>query len=353
MAVPLPPRITPLSTYPASLALCLAACWLFCATAQGQGRETRDLGVQGGLPTTTQLVPAACQDSALAVVPNDGYSELTLRPRFGEGDDREVWHLLPGHYSKGYMLRLLSGYTGSSLHTQPRGNGVMVGLARERNDLWRVEPRAAGRVRLLSVQDGRALAVRRCGRIEMQATPLSDGDLDIEFALPGIPGLSALPLAEGRNLELVSRPSGKVLDVFGQRRDDGAPLVLWDAWGGANQAFRIVRKGPARVALQLPFSKKVLDANPTGGPGTAIYQWSDWGGPNQQWLVYFRRIREPDGSVFVVNAQTGFCLGIGGDARSNGAPLISQACDFAERQLFGLTPQRPLPAGQAETRVVD
>lgn len=331
------------------LSLALLSCSLSAAAL-----DAKDISIPGsGLPSSTQLVPASCQGEAVAVVPEDGYSTLTLVQRFARGDDRDIWHVLPGYASKGYMLRLLSGYTGSSLHPTPRNNGVWVGAARNDNDLWRITPVSGNRVRISTVRDGRALAVRGCGRIEMTAAAPREDDLDTHFLLVGVPGDHRIGLPEKQNLELVSIPSRKVLDVFGQRRDDGAPLVLWDGWGGPNQGFRIVKKGVARVLLQLPFSGKVLDANPAGGPGTPIYQWGEWGGVNQQWLVYLRRFRQPDGSVFVVNAQTGFCLAIGGDARSNGAPLIAQPCNFSEPQLFGFAPQRPAPQGQTETRVVD
>lgn len=330
------------------------ACALLLAAPRATALDAAGIGIAGsGLPGSTQILPAGCQDQALAVVPDDGFSTLTLLPRFLRDDDRDIWHVLPGRADKGYMLRLLSGYTGSSLHSQPRGNGVLVGLARGGNDLWRIDRASGNRVRIVQVSDGRALTVHNCGRIELTAGRPQADDPATQFVLGGVPGDHAIGLPEKQNMELVSIPSRKVLDVFGQRRDDGAPLVLWDGWGGPNQSFRIVRKGYARVLLQLPFSGKVLDANPSGGPGTPIYQWGDWGGANQQWLVYLRRFRQPDGSVFVVNAQTGLCLAIGGDARSNGAPLIAQACTFAEHQLFGFSPQRPGPQGQAETRVVD
>lgn len=316
--------------------------------------ESKDISMPGrGLPTSTQLVPAGCQESALAVVPDDGFSTLTLVQRFAHGDDRDIWHVLPGRSSKGYMLRLLSGYTGSSLHPTPRNHGVTVGRSRNEDDLWRIESAGNSRVRIVTVHDGRALAVRSCTQIGMTpAAPPAD-DLDTQFLLGGVPGGHRIGLPEKQNMELVSIPSRKVLDVFGHNRRDGAELVLWDGWGGPNQTFRIIKKGEARVLLQLPFSGKVLDANPAGGSGTAIYQWGDWGGPNQQWLVYLRRFRQPDGSVFIANAQTGLCLAIGGDARANGAPLLAQPCTFAENQLFGFQPQRPGPAGQAETRAVD
>ena len=69
------------------------------------------------------------------------------------------------------------------------------------------------------------------------------------MALPSFSGsVMAAPTSSGvsRSLAtatrgLVSRASGKCLDVSGGSLDDGASIIQWQCHGGANQNWRLLR----------------------------------------------------------------------------------------------------------------
>jgi hypothetical protein len=90
---------------------------------------------------------------------------------------------------------------------------------------------------------------------------------------------------DGYNSRLVSRRSGKCLDVRGESRDDGAPVIQWQCHGGANQQWRLEAVGTG-YRFVARHSGKCLDvAGSSTDDGTAIIQWQCHGGANQTWLV--------------------------------------------------------------------
>jgi ricin-type beta-trefoil lectin protein len=93
------------------------------------------------------------------------------------------------------------------------------------------------------------------------------------------------PGDDGYYSRLVSRQSGKCLDVSGASTEDGAPIILWQCHGGANQQWRLEPFGE-EYRLVARHSGKCLDV--TGWSpenGTRIIQWQCNGGANQTWLI--------------------------------------------------------------------
>ena len=87
---------------------------------------------------------------------------------------------------------------------------------------------------------------------------------------------------------IISRHSGKSLDVFQGKADNGTPIVQWKAHGADNQLWKLIPAADGYFYMQNKVSGKVLDAmefnNPAKQvPGTAIVEWELNNGENQQW----------------------------------------------------------------------
>jgi ricin-type beta-trefoil lectin protein len=84
--------------------------------------------------------------------------------------------------------------------------------------------------------------------------------------------------------------SGKVLDVWEWSTANGGRIIQWDWHGGNNQRWAIDDAGvagdPDLFALRSIHSGKVLDVSGISrGNGAQIVQW-DWvGGNNQRWRI--------------------------------------------------------------------
>ncbi len=95
----------------------------------------------------------------------------------------------------------------------------------------------------------------------------------------------------GRNqFALRAVHSGKVLDVWEWSTANGGRIIQWDWHGGNNQRWAIDDAGvagdPDLFALRSIHSGKVLDVSGISrGNGAQIVQW-DWvGGNNQRWRI--------------------------------------------------------------------
>ena len=83
--------------------------------------------------------------------------------------------------------------------------------------------------------------------------------------------------------QIVSRHSGKALDIAGQSTADGAGVVQWTRINGASQQFQFVDSGGGYYRLRARHSGKVIDvANRSTADGANLVQWADNGGTNQQ-----------------------------------------------------------------------
>jgi hypothetical protein len=69
-------------------------------------------------------------------------------------------------------------------------------------------------------------------------------------------------------------------------KDNGAPIVQWDWWGGDNQKWRLEHVGGGIARIVSVHSGKVLDVKDASRDnGAPIVQWDWWGGDNQKWQL--------------------------------------------------------------------
>ena len=109
--------------------------------------------------------------------------------------------------------------------------------------------------------------------------------------------------------QLISRHSGKAIDVEAKSTADGARVVQWTPNSGQNQQFRFVPSGDGYYRIMARHSGKVLDVfewNPNDG--AEIRQWPDLNGTNQQ----FRVVDSAGGYVRFINRFSGKALDVWG-----------------------------------------
>jgi pectate lyase len=163
----------------------------------------------------------------------------------------------------------------------------------------------------------------------------------------GAPAAQAATVDPNAWYELVSRHSGKAVEVAGQSTADGAMIQQWARTGGTHQQFRFVDSGGGFYRIMARHSGKVLDVfawNPDDG--AEIRQWPDLNGFNQQ----FQLLDSPDGYLRFVNRFSGKALDVWEWSTADGA-RISQFTDHGgANQQFQLVvvgggPPPPPPAG--------
>jgi uncharacterized repeat protein (TIGR03803 family) len=119
--------------------------------------------------------------------------------------------------------------------------------------------------------------------------------------------------------EIVSRNSGKCLDVFGASADAAASVIQWVCHGGENQQWRLEPAGGGAVRLIARHSGQVLDVyGALLDDVTPVIQWPVHGGDNQAWTL------EPasDGYVSIVARHSGKALDVELASIDDGARVI-------------------------------
>ncbi|WP_078591700.1 RICIN domain-containing protein [Streptomyces megasporus] len=92
--------------------------------------------------------------------------------------------------------------------------------------------------------------------------------------------------AGGGHYTLLARHSGKALDVEARSTADGANVVQYTDNGGANQQFRVADSDGGHIRLINRHSGKALDVwEWSTADGARISQYTDTGGTNQQWRL--------------------------------------------------------------------
>ena len=119
--------------------------------------------------------------------------------------------------------------------------------------------------------------------------------------------------------EIVSRGSGKCLDVYGASTDAVAPVIQWICHGGANQQWRLEPAGGGAFRIIARHSAQALDVYGAWlDDVTPIIQYPVHGGDNQVWAF------EPasDGYVRIVARHSGKALDVEYASVNDGARVI-------------------------------
>ncbi|MGW8703387.1 RICIN domain-containing protein [Streptomyces eurythermus] len=100
-----------------------------------------------------------------------------------------------------------------------------------------------------------------------------------QWSFEELGGGGALP-----RYKIVARHSGKCLDVFEAKEDDGTPVIQFGFGGGANQMWDFFWDNVGtHFSLRAVHSSKFLDAFEGATQGTHLIQFQANGQPNQFW----------------------------------------------------------------------
>ncbi|MEU4393829.1 RICIN domain-containing protein [Kribbella sp. NPDC023855] len=137
------------------------------------------------------------------------------------------------------------------------------------------------------------------------------------------PSANAAVIDPAAYYQLVSRHSGKAIDIAGQSTADGAVAQQRTRTEQTNQQFQFVDAGSGYYKVRARHSGKVLDiASASTANGADVVQWTDNGRANQQ----FRVVDTDSGYVKLVNRNSGKALDVWEQSTADGA-RISQYTD--------------------------
>lgn len=123
---------------------------------------------------------------------------------------------------------------------------------------------------------------------------------------------------------LVSRWSGKCMDVSGRSSANGAAVQQWDCHSGSNQQWTLPPAGTAGEVRV--YGTMCLDAaGGWGNNGDAIIIWSCHGGANQQWTLT---------AAGELKGLNGKCVDVAGWRGENGTRLQLWSCHGGSNQAW-------------------
>lgn len=133
---------------------------------------------------------------------------------------------------------------------------------------------------------------------------------------------------------ITNEETGKVLDVAGWSREDGANVQQWSFAGQQNQRWDVIDVGRGEVAIVSQNSGRVLDVSgfsTSNGGNVQQYRWS--GQNNQRWRI------EADGSgtTRIVNVNSRKCLDVREKSRDDGANIHQWDCNGDRSQRWRLS----------------
>jgi len=121
--------------------------------------------------------------------------------------------------------------------------------------------------------------------------------------------------------------TGKVLDIQGGSKQQGAKLILWPFHGGLNQQFKFDEHG----FITSVHSGLVLDVETGAKQGNHIIQFPKHGGENQLWRIHRDGTIRLENNNLVVDIQNG--------STADGAALIAWPHHGQTNQRFRIVNQ--------------
>ena len=129
---------------------------------------------------------------------------------------------------------------------------------------------------------------------------------------------------------IVSRLSGKCLDVEGRSNRDAANVQQWSCSGGSNQRWDVIDLGRGQFSIISQGSNKALTVSGRSGDGANVEQFRWNGGDNQRWRVE----RAGDGAYRLVSVSNNSCLDVEGAKRDDGANIQLWGCSGGANQTW-------------------
>jgi alpha-amylase len=153
----------------------------------------------------------------------------------------------------------------------------------------------------------------------------------VEFQAGATSGSTAI--SSGSGYRVISKNSGKCMDVSGNEMGNAANVHQWDCHGGNNQLWYVTANGQGNYTFKAAHSGRCLDVSGVStATGANVYQWDCHGGDNQAWAL----IPQGGGYYMITAKHSGKCLDVAGVSRDNGANIYQWDCHGGDNQLWKL-----------------
>jgi hypothetical protein len=129
---------------------------------------------------------------------------------------------------------------------------------------------------------------------------------------------------------IVSRLSGKCLDVEGRSTRNAANIQQWSCSGGSNQLWDVIDLGRGQFSIISHGSNKALTVSGGSSDGANVEQNRWNGGDNQRWRVE----RAGGGADRIVSVSNNSCLDVEGAKRDDGANIQLWGCSGGANQTW-------------------
>jgi Ricin-type beta-trefoil lectin domain len=129
---------------------------------------------------------------------------------------------------------------------------------------------------------------------------------------------------------IVSRLSGKCLDVEGRSTRNAANIQQWSCSGGSNQLWDVIDLGRGQFSIISHGSNKALTVASRSSDGANVEQNRWNGGDNQRWRVE----RAGGGAYRLVSVSNNACLDVEGAKRDDGANIQLWGCSGGANQTW-------------------
>ena len=140
-----------------------------------------------------------------------------------------------------------------------------------------------------------------------------------------------------KSYRIISKKSGKALDVSGNGMNNDCPIIQWNYNGTANQQWRFFSLGSGYFKVMVRSSSKYLACHYTTN-SASVYQYDYYSGGYKDWKIecvgttgYYRLIHRASGKV----------LDVTGASTANGAKMNIYPWTGADNQLFRIEEVTP------------
>lgn len=134
--------------------------------------------------------------------------------------------------------------------------------------------------------------------------------------------------------KLISRNSGKALDVYWGKKENGANILQYSYNGYENQKWYIQKQSNGCYIIKSASSGKVAEVQDwSGSNGGNIRQWDYYGNPNQEW-----RIEPVDGYYRIINRLSGKALDVEARSREDNANVLQWDYNGGWNQQWSIVP---------------
>ncbi|WP_373501932.1 RICIN domain-containing protein [Desulfococcus sp.] len=140
-----------------------------------------------------------------------------------------------------------------------------------------------------------------------------------------------------KSFAIVSLKSGRVADVAGYSRKNGANVQLFRDFGSRNQRWRLVPAGEDRFRILAVHSGKCLTVQSGGKPDRAnVHQFVCGSGSGQTWRI--QPYPHSDTAYRIVSRKSGKALDVDGKSKEDGANIQQFRLNRGPNQLWTLFP---------------